>query len=476
MSFRRLFRCTSCCSSSKRDEQIAIWVSVGTVFMTLFMTTVLAPSSKGDEADAATSAIESQPATEEAEASLSPARLEEHLESFDTVWNTINDRHWDPAHLESVGWEGARDELRPRVEQATTDDEAIQAMVDLVERVGLSHYQIIPEQAYDDDLRAAGSGVTGIELRMLDGAPTVFRLADDSPAQRAGVQTGWVVEAVGGESLDPVLERLRLREETTGERPGVIASIALEGRLRGPVGETLNVRFRDGDDATREIDIPLEESPDPEFEAANLPPSPVSIRFRTIEDRIGYFSFSAFLDPGRLMSEFQRAVEASRELDGLVIDLRGNMGGIIALCNGIGGWLLTDTPSAELGHLSTRQTDLKLVMNRRANPLNRPVAVLIDERSISSAEILSGGLKDTGVARVFGSVSAGMSLPSVIEKLPNGTAFQYAFANYTSASGRELEKNGVEPHVTVPLTRQDLLAGEDPALEAAIDWISKQAG
>jgi carboxyl-terminal processing protease len=69
-----------------------------------------------------------------------------------------------------------------------------------------------------------------------------------------------------------------------------------------------------------------------------------------------------------------------------------------------------------------------------------------------------------------------MSLPSVIEKLPNGTAFQYAFANYTSASGRELEKNGVEPHVTVPLTRQDLLAGEDPALEAAIDWISKQAG
>ena len=475
MSFRSLFRCTSKCGSTKRDEQVAIWVSVGTVFMALFTTTILAPKTSGDVADEQTIQTEApaQPTTE-AEV-LSEARLAEHLESFDIVWNTINSRHWDPDHLESVGWEAARDELRPVVEKATSDDEAIGAMAELVQRVQLSHYQIIPGEAYDDGFMASGSGVSGIELRMLNGSPTVFRLADDSPAANAGVKTGWIVEAVGGESLDPLLERLKLREETTGERPGVVASLALEGRLRGPVGDTLTVRFRDGDDATREIKMALAKSPDPEFAAVNLPPSPVSIRFRTIEDRVGYFAFSLFMDPARLMSEFQRAVEATRELDGLVIDLRGNGGGIIALCNGIGGWLLTDTPSAELGRLSTRQSDLKLVMNRRANPLNKPVAVLIDERSISSAEILSGGLKDTGVARVFGSVSAGMSLPSVIEKLPNGTAFQYAFANYTSASGRELEKNGVEPHVNIPLTREALLEGRDATLEAAIDWIDEQA-
>ncbi len=218
MSFRRLFRCTSCCKSSRRDEQIAIWVSVGTVFTTLFVTTVFAPSSKGDETDATTNVIESQPTTE-SEASLSPARLQEHLESFDIVWSTINDRHWDPAHLESVGWEAARDELRPKVEEATTDDEAIGAMAELVERVQLSHYQIIPGEAYDEDLRAGGSGITGIELRMLDGAPTVFRIAEDSPAQRAGVQTGWIVEAVAGDSLDPVLERLRLARKPPVNAP-----------------------------------------------------------------------------------------------------------------------------------------------------------------------------------------------------------------------------------------------------------------
>jgi carboxyl-terminal processing protease len=174
------------------------------------------------------------------------------------------------------------------------------------------------------------------------------------------------------------------------------------------------------------------------------------------------------------MNEFQNAINQSRELDGLVIDLRGNLGGIIALCNGLGGWLLTETPSAELGRLSMRDTEIKLVMNRRAQPLDRPVAVLIDERSISSAEILAGGLQDNGVARVFGSTSAGMSLPSVVQLLPNGDSFQYAISNYTSASGRELEKNGVEPDEPTPLTRDALVAGIDPALIAAITWIHAQ--
>ncbi|MFU8829091.1 MAG: S41 family peptidase, partial [Phycisphaerales bacterium] len=256
--------------------------------------------------------------------------------------------------------------------------------------------------------------------------------------------------------------------------PGVFASMAFEGRLRGPVGETISITFRDNQDQTQELDLTLARSSDPLFEAANLPPMPVSIRFQQLDSGVGYFAFSAFLDPARLMNEFQNAINQSRELDGLVIDLRGNLGGIIALCNGLGGWLLTETPSAELGRLTMRDTEIKLVMNRRAQPLSRPVAVLIDERSISSAEILAGGLQDTGVARVFGSTSAGMSLPSVVQLLPNGDSFQYAISNYTSASGRELEKNGVEPDEPTPLTRDALVAGIDPALSAAITWIQAQ--
>lgn len=476
MSFKKLFeRCGSCGDErgrARRDEWVAVWVSVGVVFAALFLTTTLGPAHRNAD-DAKDERVEARivETVVPVEAALAPERIAEHVASFDQIWETIQNRHWNPEHLEMVDWEGAKEELRPLVEAAESDEEAADAMRELLTRLRLSHYQLIPAAAYDEEERAGGEGVSGISVRVIDDEAVVYRVEPGSAAAEAGVQRGWVIETIGERNAADLLERVREREEITGDRPGVFSSMLIEGHLSGAIGETITVGFRDGDDAQRVVEMELAASTDPIFEALNLPPVPVRVRFEELDSGVGYFAFSAFLDPMRVMPEFERAVNASRELDGLVIDLRGNMGGIIIMCNGIGGWLLTETASAELGRLSMRDSDMRLVMNRRARPYGKPVAVLIDERSISSAEILAGGLKDTGVARVFGTTSAGMSLPSIVEKLPNGDSFQYAFSNYISASGRELEKNGVEPDDEVGLTRDDLLAGRDPALEAAVEWI-----
>jgi carboxyl-terminal processing protease len=124
-----------------------------------------------------------------------------------------------------------------------------------------------------------------------------------------------------------------------------------------------------------------------------------------------------------------------------------------------------------LGTMTMKNTKLQFVANPRANPISCPVAVLVDECSISSAEILAGGLQDLGLARIFGSRTAGLALPSVIIKLPNGDGFQYAVANYESADGATLEVNGVEPDEPVSVTRQKLLVDPDPVLTAAVGWI-----
>jgi carboxyl-terminal processing protease len=83
-------------------------------------------------------------------------------------------------------------------------------------------------------------------------------------------------------------------------------------------------------------------------------------------------------------------------------------------------------------------------------------------------------MKDIKRARIFGSRTAGAALPSLVEKLPNGDGFQYAFANYVSEGGQPLEGNGVTPDVEAPLTRKALLAGRDEALESALSWIRQQ--
>src|SRR5262249_32758119 len=131
-------------------------------------------------------------------------------------------------------------------------------------------------------------------------------------------------------------------------------------------------------------------------------------------------------------------------------------------------------PNQRLGTLTTRQGELKFVINPRLPSFGKPLAVLVDGTSASTSEIFAGGLQALGRARIFGTRTAGAALPSLIDQLPNGDAFQPPTANYVSEGGRTLEGNGVIPDVEVSPTREGLLAGHDAVLEAAVKWIGAQ--
>jgi carboxyl-terminal processing protease len=156
-----------------------------------------------------------------------------------------------------------------------------------------------------------------------------------------------------------------------------------------------------------------------------------------------------------------------------VIDLRGNPGGLGGMAMGIAGFLL-EKPDLKLGTMYMRDTTLKFVVNPRPEVYNGPVAVLVDGLSASTSEILGGGLKDLGRARIFGTRTAAAALPSNFERLPNGDGFQFAVANYISEGGQPLEGLGLAPDQEIRLTREALLAGRDPVLEGALDWIRSQ--
>ena len=194
---------------------------------------------------------------------------------------------------------------------------------------------------------------------------------------------------------------------------------------------------------------------------------------RVGDGNIGYVKFNMFLDPARVMNLFGEAVKSCGNCRGFVIDLRGNPGGIGAMAMGMAGWFI-DRADQQLGTLYMRDTTLKFVVNPRAVTFAGPLAILVDGCSASTSEILAGGMKDLGRARIFGTHTAAAALPSVLEMLPNGDGFQYAIANYISEGGKPLEGLGVTPDVETPLSREALLAGQDPALDAAVTWIKNQ--
>jgi carboxyl-terminal processing protease len=191
---------------------------------------------------------------------------------------------------------------------------------------------------------------------------------------------------------------------------------------------------------------------------------------RVGDGNISYFAFNVFLGAERLMRSFGDAVQSCEKCEGFIIDVRGNPGGLGAMVMGMAGWFIAQ-PDQKLGTLYMRDATLKFVVNPRLKTFSGPLAILVDGASASTSEIMAGGLKDLKRARVFGTRTAAAALPSLIEILPNGDGFQYAIANYVSQGGEPLEGLGVTPDVETPVTREALLAGQDPALDAAVAWI-----
>lgn len=409
---------------------------------------------------------------------FTPERRALALRSFDFIWNTVREKHWDP-DLRGLDWEAVRDSLRPRVEAAASLDEARGAMRALLGTLGQSHFGVIPRATYDDLAGGSGGagrgeGAPGVDLRVLDGRAIAVAVAADAPAAALGVAPGWELLRAGEEELPPLLASLGERLAGQIDRDFRLA-MAVRARLGGAPGDTVATRWRDG--AGREVDLrlPLAVPKGSRAVLGGLPPFYVDLSWRRLPAGPGYVALNVFFDPVTVMPAFARAMTELRDAPGLILDLRGNPGGIGNMALGMAGWLVAER-GRSLGVMRTRGSQMNFAVIPRAVTYDGPVAVLVDGLSGSTAEILAGGLQSLGRARVFGTRTAGAALPAVTAELPDGDVLLYAVADYVTAAGVSLEGAGVAPDVEVALTRESLLSGKDAVLDAAVAWITGQGG
>lgn len=409
------------------------------------------------------------------------AEVPKALETFDAVWTIVRDTHFDTS-LNGVDWEAARAQFRPKAAAAATPSELRGVLHKMLGLLGQSHFSVIPgsASAADNGGANAGSATPGFDVRIAGQHVLVTEVEPESAAASAGIRLGWRLTSVNGRPVADLLKRL---QDMPDERVrNLEAWRVLQGQLRGTDGSELASTFEDGTGAAVNKTIVRREQLGQAVTVGNLPTMYVQVtnekRQTPAGRNVGVIGFNVWM--AAVDRPFQLAVEEHRGASGIVIDLRGNPGGLAAMMMGIAGHFIEERDS--LGVMKTRDSELKFVVNprlvnargERVRTFAGPVAILVDGLSASASECFTGGMQSLGRVRVFGERTMGAALPSQFDKLPNGDVFIHATADFVTSDGTRLEGRGVIPDETVPLDRKVLLAGRDGALDAALAWIDSQ--
>lgn len=399
-------------------------------------------------------------------------------ETFDAVWKIVHDTHFDPA-FDLAEWDRVGKELRPKAVDAKTPGELRAVLAEMLGRLGLSHFAVIPSTPDNPNDGVNLSGQPGLEVRLIDKQLVVTTVDPDGGAAAAGVRTGWIVDSIDGTPAATLLAGI-----PENMSPRILQLEAWRHaitRLRGPAGTRVEIAFVDGGNSTVKKSVERRYERGEPVTVGNLPTMFVRVASKELPTpagrKAGIIGFNVWMTA--VDREFQKAMDEYRSDAGIVIDLRGNPGGLAGMIMGLAGHFTSERDT--LGVMKTKQTELKFPANprlvngagERVEPYRGPVAILVDGLTGSASECFSGGMQSMGRARVFGQTSMGQALPALFDRLPNGDVLIHAWGDFVTGTGVRIEGRGVIPDETAPLTRQALLDGRDPALEAALAWIDE---
>lgn len=424
-----------------------------------------------------------------------------YRETFEAAWRIIHETYYDPT-FNGLNWEAVRTELLPKAAQAP-NEEALRTIIEqMLERLGGSHMAVIPREMARtleskrptnasessgplQDSTASprieiGEGETGIDLRIIDHRPIVTRVDPSGPAGKAGVKPGWILRSIDDQLVSTLLESLKSDRKSLPSQ--FLAWRLLMSELSGNPGSTVNLGLLNGADRAVTLTIERRRHPGEPVKLGYFPTLHAHLESESVPiapgSEIGLIRFNLWMVP--ILRALDVRMDQLRQAEGIILDLRGNLGGLGAMVMGVSGHFLNERVS--LGTLKMRDNELKFfanprrvnTKNERVEPYSGPLAILIDNLTLSAAEIFAGGMQSLGRARIFGEASGGQALPAIWDRLPNGDILYHAFGDFVTATGTRLEGRGVQPDERVSVTREELLLGRDAPLQAALRWIAQQ--
>ena len=363
------------------------------------------------------------------------------------AWSFVNQSYVDPT-FEGVPWRRLRQKA---LEQPISSRESAYGAIEtMLEPLGDPFTRFLrPEQfkALTDSTAGSISGV-GLQLGINEGetAVQVISSLEGSPAAAAEVQPGSVILMVEGSSV----EDLGLE--------GVAAA------LRGPSGTVVDVELVAPDGERQSLSL----------ERRTMDLRPVrSRRLREDGHTYGLLQIRQFTTTVPDLVSAALAELQNKCIEGLVLDLRNNPGGLVGSGLQVGHSLLDDQP---LVRIRDRNGIVDTITADVGTLYDGPMVVLVNSGTASASEILAGALQDDGRAEVLGRPTFGKGLIQTLIPLSDGSGLAVTVARYVTPAGRDIQNTGITPDQMLAASRREAPEedGQDPWLERAMVALQNQ--
>jgi C-terminal peptidase prc len=390
---------------------------------------------------------------------------EAFLENFEIVWQTVNDEHFDP-NFGGLDWDEVHDRYRPLIATAESGEEFFMTINEMLFELNVSHLAVVPADELATDLSAEGS--IGIDVRLLGDEAVITSVKPGSPGGEEGLQPGFVIGSIDGVSVEEIRSSAFLTPPFNSRNESLNVINGIMGRLYGPPGTTVSMTYFDERGEAHEQRIVRARRSGEEVSLGEgLPPFLIDFEATRVDGNIGYIRFNAFIPP--VDEKFTDAIESMEDAAGLIIDIRGNNGGVWPVRKLLAEGLVNERVLAWT--YRSKDDSRYVYLDPAETVYEGPVVVLIDGESVSSAEEFAGALQAIDRAVIVGERSPGSVLVVNVMELPNGMIFLYPIEQTITADGTILEGRGVVPDIPVGRDRDLLLQGVDSQLEAAIEYI-----
>lgn len=350
---------------------------------------------------------------------------------FLNAWSVIKNNYYK-SNLNNQNWNKWK---KKYITEIKTDEDAYVAINSMLASINDPYSKFLSKEEFNEQNSAINSKVYGIGINItsVSGKTVITNVLENTPAFNSGIKPNDIILKVN-------------KVDVNGQSVYQVARL-----IRGDLKENIELELLRGNNKFTK-NIKREEIKVKTIEAKNL------------TDDIGYIRISSFIGLD-VAQDFIIALNKLKQTKGLILDIRGNSGGLFQNAIVISNLFMKE---GVIVKVIARQNKNNIYMAKDEGCIyDNPLIILVDETTASASEILASALQENKRAILVGTNTYGKGLVQKVFSLPNKTGMNLTIARYLTPNGTDINKNGIKPDYTVLFSHSDFINNTDSQIEFA---------